>query len=417
MTPEARAREEIDRKLDAAGWILQDVGRINLAAGAGIAVREYPTDTGPADYVLFVNRKAVGVIEAKRDSAGENLSVAEGQSERYASAMLKWRKDTVPLRFLYVATGQIVWFTDAADPLPRARELFHFFKPETLAEWAAQPDTLRERLRHMPALPTANLRDCQISAVTGLEQSLVKNKPRALIHMATGAGKTFICRADDGQVYFVKGRFAGVRSLVCEWLAGSLAKTFGLPIAPFAILDVPEALVRLGHAAGEPLSDLGAGAVFGSQRCEFSELTMISAELVPEQTRADVAVFDWWVHNEDRTLSARGGNPNLFWEAGGSKLWVIDHNLAFDADFSRERFLDHHVFADALRGVASDFVARKQYANRLSATLTEWHSMVAALPAMWQTIDPEQSIPLDFDFAAVRTQLEHCTSDAFWNLS
>lgn len=232
-----------------------------------------------------------------------------------------------------------------------------------------------------------------------------------------GKTRPFICRADDGQVYFVKGRYAGVRSLVCEWLAGSLAKAFGLPIAPFTILDVPEQLVRLGYAAGEPLSDLGAGAVFGSQRCEFSELTMISAELVPPQTRADVAVFDWWVHNEDRTLSAHGGNPNLFWEAGNSKLWVVDHNLAFDPDFSRERFLDHHVFADALRDVAGDFVARKLYADRLSAALTGWRSTVAALPTMWQTIDPEQSIPLDFDFAAVRTQLERCISDIFWNLS
>lgn len=191
-TPEAKARELIDRKLEQAGWLVQDVGQLNLAAGAGVAVREYPTDTGPADYVLFVNRTACGVIEAKKDSAGENLTVAEAQTERYAGARLKWRKDDAPLRFLFEATGQIIHFTDAADPAPRARELFHFFRPETLAQWLAQPDTLRRRLaERMPALPTQYLRDCQISAVTGLERSLAQNKPRALIHMATGAGKTF----------------------------------------------------------------------------------------------------------------------------------------------------------------------------------------------------------------------------------
>lgn len=158
----------------------------------GVAVREYRTDTGQADYVLFVNRTACGVIEAKKDSAGENLTATEAQTERYAAAHLKWRQDNTPLRFLFEATGQIMRFTDNADPSPRSRELFHFFKPEQLAEWLAQPNTLRRRLvDSMPPLPERNLRDCQISAVTGLEMSLAKNKPRALIHMATGAGKTF----------------------------------------------------------------------------------------------------------------------------------------------------------------------------------------------------------------------------------
>ncbi|MDD4887867.1 MAG: DEAD/DEAH box helicase family protein, partial [Thiomonas sp.] len=192
MTPETKARQHIDHKLEQAGWVVQDVRQINLAASQGVAVREYPTDTGPADYVLFVDRVACGVIEAKKDAAGENLTVAEAQTARYATAALKWRKDNTPLRFLFEATGQIIRFTDNADPAPRSREIFHFFTPATLAAWAAQPDTLRRRLAgQMPALPERNLRDCQISAVTGLEQSLALNKPRALVHMATGAGKTF----------------------------------------------------------------------------------------------------------------------------------------------------------------------------------------------------------------------------------
>ncbi len=192
MTPETKAREHIDRKLEQAGWIIQDMKQLNLSAGLGVAVREYPTASGPADYLLFVNRNAVGVIEAKKDSAGANLTVTEAQTERYATAHLKWRTDNTPLRFLFEATGQIIRFTDSADPAPRSREIFHFFKPETLAAWLAQPDTLRRRLaEQMPALPERNLRDCQISAVTGLEKSLALNKPRALVHMATGAGKTF----------------------------------------------------------------------------------------------------------------------------------------------------------------------------------------------------------------------------------
>jgi len=192
MTPEIKARQLIDQKLEQAGWVIQDMKALNLGASLGVAVREYPTDTGPADYVLFVKRQAVGVIEAKKDSAAENLTAVEQQTERYATATLKWRTDQTPLRFLFQATGQIIRFTDNADPAPRSREIFHFFRPESLAGWAEQPDTLRRRLAEkMPVLPERNLRDCQIKAVRGLEQSLTQNQPRALIHMATGAGKTF----------------------------------------------------------------------------------------------------------------------------------------------------------------------------------------------------------------------------------
>jgi len=192
MTPESKARQEIDQKLEQAGWVIQDMRQLNLSAGIGIAVREFPTDTGPADYMLFVKRKPVGVIEAKKDTAGKNITTTESQTERYAKAGLKWRQDNTPLRFLFEATGQIIRFTDSADPAPRSREIFHFFKPDTLVAWLAQPESLRRRLaEQMPPLPERNLRDCQVSAVTGLEKSLALNKPRALVHMATGAGKTF----------------------------------------------------------------------------------------------------------------------------------------------------------------------------------------------------------------------------------
>jgi type I restriction enzyme R subunit len=190
MTPEAKARRQIDRKLEQAGWVIQDRKQINLGEGLGIAVREYPTDTGPADYVLFLNRVPVGVIEAKADNT--ILTFFESQTERYARSMLKWQIKNEPLRFLFESTGQVTHSTDGWDPYPRAREIFHFYKPEQLEEWLRHPDSFRRRLAgQMPALPTRNLRACQIGAVTGLEKSLAQNKPRALIHMATGAGKTF----------------------------------------------------------------------------------------------------------------------------------------------------------------------------------------------------------------------------------
>ena len=110
MTPESKARQQIDQKLEQAGWIVQDMKQLNLGATRGVAVREFHTDSGPADYMLFVDRAPVGVIEAKKDSAGENLTVTESQTERYANATLKHRKDNIPLRFLFEATGQIIRF-------------------------------------------------------------------------------------------------------------------------------------------------------------------------------------------------------------------------------------------------------------------------------------------------------------------
>lgn len=190
MTPEQKAREVIDQRLELAGWVVQDYRKANLGAGLGIAVREHPTDTGPADYLLYVNRKPVGVIEAKKDET--ILSAHETQTTRYANSTVKWNKETKPLVFLFEATSQVIRFTDGRDPVPRAREIFHFFKPETLQQWYEQPESTRYQIRNnMPELPAANLRSCQIDAIHGLEKSLSNNRPRSLIHMATGAGKTF----------------------------------------------------------------------------------------------------------------------------------------------------------------------------------------------------------------------------------
>lgn len=190
MTPEQQAREQIDRMLDAAGWTIQDVGDLNLGAGRGVAVREFPLPSGEADYLLFVNRKAVGVVEAK--PAGVTLSGVHDQSEKYVTAVpANLPHVQLPLPFTYESTGVETYFSDLRDPDPRQRRVFGFHRPETLAEWSAQPNTLRARLRYMPPLITAGLRDCQIEAITNLEKSLAEARPRALIQMATGSGKTF----------------------------------------------------------------------------------------------------------------------------------------------------------------------------------------------------------------------------------
>lgn len=190
-TPEQLARDNVDQILTEAGRVVQNKNKINFAMGQGIAVREYQTDVGPADYVLFVDKKAVGVIEAKPESWGEKITTVEEQSQGYANASLKWVHNKEALRFVYESTGVITRFTDGADPNPRSREVFNFHRPESLASWLLEAKSFRARLQDMPPLPTDGLRDCQITAISNLEQSLKEGRPRALIQMATGAGKTF----------------------------------------------------------------------------------------------------------------------------------------------------------------------------------------------------------------------------------
>ncbi|WP_179019038.1 type I restriction endonuclease subunit R [Winogradskyella forsetii] len=190
QNPEQLARDKIDTMLREAGWLVQSKKKVDLSAGKGVAVREYQTDVGPADYVLFVNRKPVGIKEAKREDEGHRLTVVEEQSSNYANAKLKYLNND-PLPFVYESTGTITRFTDYRDPKPRGRNVFSFHKPETIANWLKKGKSLRERLHSIPELDETGLRPAQIVAINNLEHSFKKNRPKALIQMATGAGKTF----------------------------------------------------------------------------------------------------------------------------------------------------------------------------------------------------------------------------------
>jgi type I restriction enzyme R subunit len=192
QNPEQVARDRIDAQLRAAGWAVQDKNAIDFNVGEGQAIREYTTDSGPADYVLFVDRKPVGVTEAKKETLGHNITTVEDQTKDYSIAKLKWVQHTgQPLPFLFEATGVITRFTDQRDPKPRSREVFTFHRPETLRELLSQEKSLRARLLDLPVLIPIDLRDCQIDAVTELDGSVKMAKPRSLVQMATGSGKTF----------------------------------------------------------------------------------------------------------------------------------------------------------------------------------------------------------------------------------
>lgn len=189
--PEDQARDNIDLILRRSGWAVQDKKSIDFSAAQGVAIAEYQTSTGPADYVLFVDGDPVGVVEAKREEEAHRLTEHEDQTKRYINSKLKYINNDTPLIFGYESTGVITHFTDYRDPLPRAREVFTFHRPETMARWFKEGESLRKSILKMPELNETGLRDCQINAIGNLERSFKDNKPKALVQMATGSGKTF----------------------------------------------------------------------------------------------------------------------------------------------------------------------------------------------------------------------------------
>lgn len=191
MTPEQKARKIIDKKLTMSGWVIQDMKELNPQASMGVAVREFPTDTGPVDYALFINGEIVGVVEAKKSEAGEHITSVENQSARYANSSFKWIKHTYRIRFAYEATDKLTRFTDYNDIKYCSRTVFTFHRPETLARIIKQNDTVRNNMKSFPEFDETGFRTCQVTAIKNLDKSLSENKSRALIQMATGAGKTF----------------------------------------------------------------------------------------------------------------------------------------------------------------------------------------------------------------------------------
>jgi type I restriction enzyme R subunit len=192
-TPEELARQSIDALLQQCGWLIQNYKQLDLSAGRGIAIREVRLKEGRCDYLLLIDRKPVGIIEAKK--AGVTLSTVAFQSGQYAKNLPDFLRGplTGHLPFLYESTGIETYFRDERDPHPRSRRVFAFHRPETLAKWLEEPDTLRRRLAEMPfkhPYNGENVRVCRVEAISGLEQSFAEVQPRALIQMATGAGKT-----------------------------------------------------------------------------------------------------------------------------------------------------------------------------------------------------------------------------------
>jgi len=260
LSSEEQARVEIDRLLTAAGWTVTNATDANIHASRGVAIREFPLPGhGYADYLLYLDGKAAGVVEAKK--RGVTLTGVEIQAARYVAglpaSLPAWMR---PLPYAYQSTGVETRFTNSQDPDARSRPVFAFHRPEALLAWltlapivvagedpspsvvhtlaadashAFYNATFRSRVRHMPALVEQGLWPAQIVAIKNLEKSLAANKPRALIQMATGSGKTFIA------INFIYRliKFAGARRVLFLVDRGNLGrqtkKEFDQYVSPY----------------------------------------------------------------------------------------------------------------------------------------------------------------------------------------
>lgn len=288
---EVQARRNIDRMLVETGWVIQDFADIAPMAAPGVAVREFPLASGFADYLLYVDAKLVGVLEAKKE--GITLTGVEFQTAKYASGLPKnaqmamWRRDQ-PLPFCYESTGAETRFTNLLDPDARSREVFSFHRPETLRGWmsAAQerPEapTFNARVRAMPPLIEAGLRPNQIEAVTGIEESLREQHPRALVQMATGAGKTFTAVTTAYRLIKHAGA-AKVLFLVDRNNLGSQAET------EFTLYTTPDDGRRLGEVY--PVQRLAGHTVADSTNVAISTIQrlfrMLQGEDLPDADTED----------------------------------------------------------------------------------------------------------------------------------
>lgn len=223
-----------------------------------------------------------------------------------------------------------------------------------------------------------------------------------------GKTKPFMCTAADGKAYVVKGKSAMFLGCIKEWMGAKLATAFGLPVPPFTIAVTSSELLKL--YGSEAVLGLGTAPAFASQHIPTShELKYEVLSQIDKQLRRDVLMFDAWVRNEDRSLTQKGGNPNLLWSE--NSLHVIDHNLIFDKDFATGIFLDTHVFQAEITEILQDFLLREHYETRMQDALNVWSSAWDTLPEEWCEQNEESGL---FDPEATLQQLRDDAQGAIW---
>lgn len=205
---------------------------------------------------------------------------------------------------------------------------------------------------------------------------------------AQGRTTPFLCNASDGETYYVKGYAATIAGLMKEWLGAHLAKAFGLPIPQFEIAFLDPKLVD--YYGGKAVTELKGRFVFASKQVQsVTELKFETVKKIDTQLKLKVLLFDLWLENEDRTLSEKGGNPNLLWKTDDSGLYVIDHNMIFDGAFNKTEFWNTHVFRSMLDHKQYDLFEKDAFETQMKNSLASWQSAWDNMPTEWIEFNDE----------------------------
>lgn len=225
---------------------------------------------------------------------------------------------------------------------------------------------------------------------------------------AQGMQRPYKCRAEDGHLYYVKGQQTNRASLWREWIAAHLGRALGLPLPPFSLVQLDEALVNELEPAWR---EIGCSPAFGSRQhrsAAWFEASLVKQ--VPVATQQAVLAFDWWVHNMDRLT----GNTNLLWDADRKNLVVIDHNMAFDPDFSASDFCQDHIFSAQWPVLCSDLVTQDEHVRRFMAALPQAQLACDNAPPEWHWANPEMDIPANFSVEEALATLSRCATPELW---
>lgn len=230
-----------------------------------------------------------------------------------------------------------------------------------------------------------------------------------------GVTRPFLCRASDGQQYYVKSPDSAGREALCrEWLGARIAEALELPIPNFKRLWVSDELLEgLLTPDHRPL---GCGDVFGSQQVmNHQEVTVLDdlSSFAPDKS-ARILLFDWWIQNADRSLTDAGGNANLIWARDHKVLHVIDHNNAFDHRFNPETFWQTHIFRAHRQQWDRQF--RQDMTHQMSLIIEKLDQFWSELPETWTYLDQDMGIPVELQLKNILSMLRRMqtASEAFW---
>ncbi len=185
MTPEQKARVLIDQMFEESGWKV--VTRDEYSPGLTAAAIEEGILQGgkEADYLLFINGKAVGVLEAKKATIDVSSDKVIGQAEGYTHKLTKYYQFYAnPLPIVYVSNGHVTLFRDKDGGYIPVGSIH---TPKEICKMLG----IEDEFAGLPTLKKKGLRDCQFEAITNLEKSFRSGHKRACMVLATGAGKTY----------------------------------------------------------------------------------------------------------------------------------------------------------------------------------------------------------------------------------